>query len=242
MGFVKRRQEPVKKPAAKGSGALMAVLLPGKAVRQVREAVGIQRAGLSSERSLRLNTRWVAAGLTGMLIGTGLAAAPPALAAATGGYPYYAMPCEHAPYASVGKGYWCATYDWGPKHTQVPNDRSEISAYGYAYRNCTDFVAWKVASLGVPAAQYKGLNNAKDWASPTSPHKLTVDTSPAVGAAAVQTTGDFGHVAYISAYNAKTRVITVEEYNKGQDGNYGTRSGTLSGLGFSKVVHFEKYE
>jgi surface antigen len=241
MRFVNRVPESIEMPAAKGSGALMALLLPGKAVRQVREAAGVRRAGRSGRRALRLHTGRAAAGLAVMLIGTGVAAAPSALAA-TGGYPYYAMPCEHAPYASSGTGYWCANYDWGPKHTQAYNDPSEISRYGYAYRNCVDFVAWKVASLGVPAAQYKGLGNAKNWASPASAHKLTVDTTPAVGAAAVQTTGTYGHVAYISAYNAKTHVITVEEYNYRQDGTYDTRSGTLSGLGFSKVVHFEKYE
>ena len=181
---------------------------------------------------------------------TGLLTAPIALSAATatpvgaanGGYPYASEPCEHYPYQISGTGYWCANYDWGPKHTQKYNDPSEISPYGYTYRNCTDFVAWKVASLGVPAGQYRGLGEAKDWASPPAANKLTVNTTPAVGAASVDTTGKFGHVAYISAYNGSTGVITVEEYNEDENGIYGTRTGTLPDLGFSKVVHFEKFE
>ena len=158
-------------------------------------------------------------------LGMTIVAIPPALAD-TDGYPYAnATDCS----ATYGEDSWCI-------------NGQDMSPYLYGYRNCTDFVAWKVASLGVPAAQYEGLGNASDWASPPAANKLTVNTTPAVGAAAVDTGGNFGHVAYISAYNPSTGAVTVEEYNEKFDGNYGTRTGTLSGLGFSKVVHFEKYE
>src|SRR6266571_589362 len=169
----------------------------------------------------------------------------------TGGYPYASMACVWSPYAITGTGNWCkkvntssqiiSDYDWGTIHDDNSSS-SEQSPYGYDYRNCTDYVAWKVASLGVPSAHYKGLGHAKDWPTNEPGKGLTVNTTPAIGAAAVKTTGTFGHVAFISAYNASTGVMTVQEYNHYQDGNYGTRSGTLSGLGFSKVVHFEKYK
>ena len=169
----------------------------------------------------------------------------------TGGYPYASIACVWSPYATTGTGNWCkkvntsgqiiSDYDWGTIHNNNSSS-SEQSPYGYDYRNCTDYVAWKVASLGVPPAHYKGLGNAKDWPTNAPGKGLTVNTIPAIGAAAVKTTGTFGHVAFINAYNSSTGVMTVQEYNHYQDGNYGTRSGTLSGLGFSKVVHFEKYK
>jgi surface antigen len=147
------------------------------------------------------------------------------------------MPCEHSPYATSGPANYCANYDWGPKHTQKYNDPSEISPYGYAYRNCTDYVAWRLASLGVPTSIYKGHGNGSGWASVSG---LTTNTTPAVGAVAVQTSGTFGHVAFITGVSGST--ITIAEYNYGENGTYDTRSGTLSGLGFNKVTHFEKYE
>ena len=66
------------------------------------------------------------------------------------------------------------------------------------------------------------------------------NTTPAVGAVAVQTSGTFGHVAFITGVRGST--ITIAEYNHGENGTYDTRSGTLSGLGFNKVTHFEQYE
>src|SRR5439155_19136468 len=73
----------------------------------------------------------------------------------TGDYPYVNMPCVWPPYATTGTGNWCkevnkkgkiiSDYDWGTIHNNNTG-RSELSPYGYDYRNCTDYVAWKVAS------------------------------------------------------------------------------------------------
>src|SRR5260370_4294924 len=99
----------------------------------------------------------------GSTIAVGIATAAPAMAS-TGGYPYYNMQCVWSPYATTGTGYWCSDYDWGTVRNDSGND-SVLSPYGYDYRNCTDYVAWKVASLGVMPAQYKGLGNANTWAA-----------------------------------------------------------------------------
>ena len=155
----------------------------------------------------------------------------------TGSYPYAAMPCEHAPYNVSGAANYCSNYDWGPKHTSRYDDPSEISPYGYAYRNCTDFVAWKLASLGVPASLYRGHGNASGWARVG---EITTNSSPAVGAVAVQTSGKYGHVAIIAAVSGSR--ITIAEYNYHENGTYDTRTGTLVGLGFNRVTHFEAYE
>ncbi len=157
----------------------------------------------------------------------------------------YQTPFKNAAFAArASHSFECkevSDYDGGTIHNNN-SSKSEQSPYGYDYRNCTDYVAWKVASLGVPPTHYQGLRNAKDWPAKAPSKGLTVNTTPAIGAAAVKTTGTYGHIAFISAYNGSTGVITVQEYNNKGDGNYGTRSGTLSSLGFSEVVHFEKYE
>jgi surface antigen len=160
-------------------------------------------------------------------------------AAATGNYPFWNMPCELSPYKTVG---YCNTeygpYDWGP--VKNGSAASQLSKYGYGYRNCTDYVAWKLASLGVKPAQYKGLGNANSWASNAAAHKLVHNTKPAVGSVAVSTAGRFGHVAFVIAVSGSK--ITVAQYNQAGTGAYNTQTGTAASLGFSWFVHFEKYE
>jgi hypothetical protein len=72
-------------------------------------------------------------------------------AGATGGYPHPTVPCAHAPYATTG---FCPGYDWGPVHADAPGYTvaTTYSARGYGYRNCTDYVAWKLESLGISTA------------------------------------------------------------------------------------------
>lgn len=183
---------------------------------------------------------------------------PTQASADDGGYPYPNVPCVWSPYSATGTGNYCkkvdpvtgkviSDYDWGTVKDDNGND-SEISPYGYAYRNCTDFVAWKLSTLGVKAAQYKGLGDAKKWVSPPSANKLTVDTTPAAGAAGVDTSGDYGHVVFvdkvdsIDASNFENDKIEIEQYNQAQNGTYSTATGTVSSFGLDDFVHFEAYE
>jgi surface antigen len=142
-------------------------------------------------------------------------------------------------------------------------DSAQYSSRNYGYRNCTDWAAWRLENdYGVPSSYVSGLGHGGWWSglssipdavtwrnnhgSPQS-RGLAVDTNPAVGAAAVErstSTNYYGHVAIIEAVStdATTGVttITVSEYNRAGDGNFKTETGTLSGLGFTDVVHFEK--
>ncbi|MEO8954926.1 MAG: CHAP domain-containing protein [Ktedonobacteraceae bacterium] len=200
-----------------------------------------------------------------MLLGATLALAGTRIIptkAATSSYPYATMPCVWPPYATNGpKAYkyqnaWCklvdkktgkiVSYDdWGTIPGNSTNASEIDPVYGYAYRNCTDYVAWKLSTLGVKPQLYKGLGNAKDWANPPSTNHLTVNGTPAVGSAAVKTSGTFGHVAFVEKISKDSKgntILTVSEFNEYFDGNYDTRTGTLAALGFSKFVHFEKYE
>lgn len=149
----------------------------------------------------------------------------PSASADTGGYPYASY---NGPGTDPSQSWW------------TDSSSNGYSGYGYAYRNCTDYVAWKLQSLGVADTKTRGLGNGNEWASRAAGRSgVTVDSTPAYGAAAVQTSGTYGHVAFVQSVNTDG-TITVSEYNHGWplDGNYGTRTGTASALGFVSFVHF----
>lgn len=134
---------------------------------------------------------------------------------------------------------WCPNYDWGDRQGDV-SAGNVISPYGYYYRNCTDYAAWKVSSLGVPADRYKGLGDAKTWAARAPAKGVRVDAVPAVGSVAVRTTGTFGHTAFVEEVRPDG-TIRVSQYNYRADGNYSENMGTPAAFGFSVFVHFEDF-
>jgi len=151
--------------------------------------------------------------------------------------------------------YWCPGYDWGTVEVPAGTSTSatlttaevagQLSPYNYGYRNCTDYVAWKLASLGVKPAQYGGreyspLGDGKTWGTNAAAHGVANNATPAVGSVAVDPSGEFGHVAFVTAWNGTD--ITVSQYNYNEDGNYTTQTGTPASLGFTSFDHFEKYE
>lgn len=189
-------------------------------------------------RHRRFPALWI--GVIGILSGLALFLHAPHAAANPDSYPYADVPCVWAPYTTHGRGArWCANYDWG---TRPDNARpaSVISPYGYAYRNCTDYVAWKLDSLGVPATIYRGLHHAKDWATPPADRGIVVDGVPAVGSVAVRTTGEYGHLAFVEAVAADGSIY-ISQYNRHADGVYSEDSGQPALLGFSLFIHMEAY-
>lgn len=86
---------------------------------------------------------------------------------------------------------------------------------GYAGRNCTDYVAWRLATDGheIPG----GMGNATDW--PKTFARLpgwTQDQTPRPGDAAVQTataSNRYGHVAYVRAVNPDG-TLSIEDFNR----------------------------
>jgi surface antigen len=152
-------------------------------------------------------------------------AAPPALAG-TGGYPYANMPCELAPYNTVG---YCNTvsgpYDWGPVKNGSP--ASQLSPYRYGYRNCTDYVAWKIHQvLGVTLPTT--LGNAATWGPRLKKAGYHYDSTPRPGDIAAWNTGagGFGHVAYV--YAVKNGVASLDEYNVAGTGAFSSNRTTAS--------------
>ncbi len=161
----------------------------------------------------------------GTALGIGESAVTPrhaeAATAFTNDYPDLTMPCEHAPYNTTGA---CANYDWGPKHTSAYNDPSEISSRGYAYRNCTDGVAYWVNEYdGVNIA---GWGDAKNWSTAAPSNEVHTGNTNSIepGDIAQDDAGTYGHVGFVTDVSTNTNgsiaSITVAEMNKDAQGDF----------------------
>jgi peptidoglycan hydrolase CwlO-like protein len=125
-----------------------------------------------------------------------------------GGYPWGYAPCIHTGKVEGS----CYNYDWG-----IGGSPWNWSTGGYGYRNCTDWVAYRVRIAGgyVPA----GLGNAKTWDDRGPSYGYTVSSTPREGAAAVSNNGYYGHVMYVEAVNADGTIV-VSDYNRAGTGKY----------------------
>lgn len=145
-------------------------------------------------------------------------------AAETGGYDGANLRCIHAPYAISGPANYCQNYDWG---TITKNEKgydyskSTTSPRGYGWRNCTDWVAFKIQSyLGYSP---RGLGNGNEWDDRAAGQGFRTTNQPEAGHAAVWNGGSYGHVAFVESVN-KDGTVNVSEYNRGMNGTYGTRN------------------
>lgn len=132
-----------------------------------------------------------------------------------GGYPWGYAKCLHTGQVDG----WCPNYDWA-----VNGSIWNYSTGGYGYRNCTDYVAWRIRSQGryLPS----GLGNAKQW-DDNQPSSST----PHVGDAAVSNSGFYGHVMYVEAVHGNG-TITVSDYNRAGTGKYAVSTISAAGLSF----------
>jgi surface antigen len=152
---------------------------------------------------------------------------PDAAVAATGDYPDWNKPCvvgdPKDPGSSYGKttgtGYWCNDYSWGDSYDEQNSSR------GYGYRNCTDWVAFRIPQLiqkNVPT----GWRNGGNWDNAASAAGYTVDTTPEPGDIAVwdpTKPGGYGHVEAVESVN-EDGTANTSGYNKRQDGTYGNQN------------------
>ncbi len=137
-----------------------------------------------------------------------VAATPATARAGHGGYPYWSYD---------GPGTDPASYAW----TDAAGN--PYSPYGYAYRNCTDFAAWKLSSANL-FGDYRGLGNASSWAAAARTRGYRVDRTPAPGAVAwwgSELFGGFGHVAWVEDVYAGS--VELEEYNAQGNGSFDRR-------------------
>lgn len=121
--------------------------------------------------------------------------------------------------------------------------------WGYEYRNCTSYVAWKLTSLGVPRARVSGLGNAAQWPVNARRRGVVLSAVPEEGAVAVDRRAalPFGHLAFVASVHPNG-TITVWEYNHPSlsngfsYGDFGTRTGTPAALGFTTFIDFGAHE
>ncbi|WP_160141117.1 MULTISPECIES: CHAP domain-containing protein [Cryobacterium] len=121
-----------------------------------------------------------------------------------------------------------------PWFDQAPDTQGGgLSPLGYYYRECVDFVAWRLnRDAGATSAPWAwtwgsltpGGGDASSWSSAWSNHGWATGKTPVVGAVAWFT---YNHVAYVQSINANGSVV-LEEYNWMGSHAYHTRTVSAS--------------
>jgi surface antigen len=152
----------------------------------------------------------------------------------TGGYPFTSAKCTDQTYVYNGVQY-CQGDNWA-----YNGSLWDAKYGGYGYRNCTDWVAYRVATHnGRPVP--KGMHDASNWGPYFKAHGYTPNSTPKVGSIAWESGGN--HVAYVEVvYSNGT--VKISEYNEHYrpgyptwgNGQYDTR--TVSS-GTFKYIHWK---
>jgi len=170
---------------------------------------------------------------------------PTSAQAADGGYPWSGATA--VPGGTYEWGYTsCPTNDTGcMAATDIGTDGNKYGLadpWGYYIRNCTSWVASKLAANGFNAS---GYGNAATWGTRATTAGYTVDSTPSAGAVAWfpayaadagGNVGVTGHVAYVESASGST--ANISEYNYGGTGMYHTRSITASSAEQVQYIHF----
>jgi surface antigen len=111
--------------------------------------------------------------------------------------------------------------------------------WGFALRNCTSFVAWRLREDNGVADFSNHMDggswgDARDWDANARALGYLVDDVPAVGAVAQTDDGRIGHVAWVSAVGEGT--VTIEEYNYYTPGGYDVRTVPTSSFRYLHVA------
>ena len=128
----------------------------------------------------------------------------------SGGYPWSSASCA----VTGNTNGDCWDYEW------IYNG-GRLDPWGYYYRNCTSYVAWRIASTG--RDMYRQMGNGGQWVNSARAKGIPTGNSPRVGAAAVFSIGYYGHVAYVEEVLDGGSKIRISEYNFVQDGIYSER-------------------
>lgn len=130
------------------------------------------------------------------------------------------------------------TYHW-----KYGNINTDLDRWGYPVRQCTSFVAFRLAETnGFSNVAY--LGNGADWGKNAWSRGGYVDAKPAVGAVAWYGAGSFGasdiygHVAWVAEVNGDE--VIIEEYNYNWSYGYNRRSIKASSV--TGYIHFKDLE
>jgi len=108
------------------------------------------------------------------------------------------------------------------------NQGGGLSPLGYYYRECVDFVAWRLnRDAGTTSAPFRWAwsqltpngGDARQWKAAWLAHGWSTGTTPVPGAVAWFSAN---HVAYVNGILQDGQVL-IEEYNYGTDHEYDTR-------------------
>lgn len=134
-----------------------------------------------------------------------------------------------------GQYSWCVDENGDGRFT----DPEQWSSRNFAYRNCTDWVAWRLNNTnGVAFHNNFGgrqWGNANTWDDTARALGYAVNSTPAVGAVAQTDAGGFGHVAWVRSVNAGG-TVTVEDYNFAGTGVYAART---VAVGTYRYIHIK---
>lgn len=109
------------------------------------------------------------------------------------------------------------------------NQGGGLSPLGYYYRECVDFVAWRLnRDAGTTSAPFRWTwsqltpngGNAREWKAAWLAHGWPTGTTPVPGAVAWFPNAN--HVAYVNGILQNGQVL-IEEYNYGTPHQYATR-------------------
>ncbi len=128
-----------------------------------------------------------------------------------------------------------AVDDYPAALKNAPKD-SFYDQWGFSNRNCTSFVAWRLASRDGYTITISG--DAKAWLGKGHDIGVNEDTTPTPGSVAWRATSDpndRGHVAWVDAVVGDQ--VEIEDYNHHNDGNYDHRLEPISD--FQKYIHFK---
>src|SRR6266566_4207770 len=160
-------------------------------------------------------------------------------------YPWPNAPCAWSPHNTTGA---CSGYDWGlttcPSGDGYCTSGNQINGYyqldnwGYGFRNCTSYAAWKI-NQQFSVSNITGWGNASTWDTGVAPpggnyQPYTVHTAsgytPQVGDLAqwgTEVASGFGHVSYVYAVN--NGIASLDDYNQDTTGDFSSSNTTASG-------------
>ncbi|MBP9820744.1 CHAP domain-containing protein, partial [Candidatus Saccharibacteria bacterium] len=154
---------------------------------------------------------------------------PAPIAPVSSSYPYRNAVC-------VGTGRVdgpCYDFVW-----QMPDGRV-IDEWTYYMRNCTSYVAFRIAGNGHSSA-VRWLGNGGQWYSRAAAKGIAVGQTPRVGAAVSFNfrVSPYGHVAYVEEVYGGGSQFKISEYNMRLDGTYTSRIINTSDPTVTGFVYF----
>lgn len=185
----------------------------------MKRTLEILEGSKPTQKPARLSRMTGPLGRTVLVLGAAavsLSAPMPPASAESSDYPYH-----------HGQYYASSSY-WVDENGNGRRDGGEqYSPLGFVYRNCTDYVVYRVKALGGNMANWTGggrFGNAKNWDDNARTIGWTVSSTPAPHTIAVWEAGKYGHVAFVESVNADG-TVNVSEMNYRIPGGYGERSG-----------------